>query len=43
MMSADRSFVCNQCGGLKFETAEELTKHNRQEHHMDESTEESKE
>jgi hypothetical protein len=34
---ADRSLVCNECDGMKFETAEELAEHNRKEHQMGQS------
>ena len=34
---ADRSLVCNECDGMKFDTADELAEHNRKEHHMSQS------
>lgn len=32
--SADKSLRCEQCGGMKFGTSEELADHNRKEHGM---------
>jgi hypothetical protein len=34
---ADRSLVCNECDGMKFETAQDLAEHNRKEHRVSQS------
>ena len=32
--STSRSLKCEQCGGISFNTTEELAEHNRKEHEM---------